>query len=53
MWFYLAAPGLLAAVWTRRSGRHADAGSIAGMAAVINIATYFVQIVTKIVCSSI
>lgn len=45
--------GLLAAVWTRRSGRHADAGSIAGMAAVINIATYFVHIVTKIVCSSI
>ena len=34
-------------------GLLADAGSIAGMAAVINIATYFVQIVTKIVCSSI
>lgn len=45
--------GLLAAVWTRHSGRHTDAGSIAGMAAVINIATYFIQIVVKIICGSI
>lgn len=45
--------GLLAAIWTRHTGRHTDAGSIAGMAAVINIATYFIQIVAKIVCNSI
>lgn len=45
--------GLLAAVWTRHSGKHADAGSVAGMAAVINIVTYFIQIATRIVCGSI
>ena len=45
--------GLLAAAWTRHSGKHADAGSIAGMAAVINIVTYFIQIAARIVCGSI
>lgn len=45
--------GLLVAVWTRHSGRHTDVGSVAGMAAIINIVTYFIQIATKIVCDSI
>lgn len=45
--------GLLAAAWTRHSGKHTDAGSIAGMAAVINIVTYFIQIAAKIACGSI
>ena len=45
--------GLVIAVGTRHLGKYTDVGSIAGIAAIINIATYFVQIVTKIICGLI